>query len=194
MSAKVVSYNDTEERDLLALVKTGDYSAFKTIYNKYWSILYASAYNVLRDKDSSMDIVQEIFIWFWEHRLNWTLTSCKGYLLTAVKFKVANYIRNDKVRSTFFDQLADLQEVVADDINLMIEVAELRQFIDTFINDLPEKCREIFHLSRVGQLSNREIAEKLGISEKTVANQINTALNKLRKRLGSSNYLLLLLF
>lgn len=185
-------YKDTDEADVLKLIKAGDYVAFNELYERHWSALYGSAYNVLRNKDACMDIVQEIYIWFWEHREFWQLSSAKGYLLTAVKFKVANHIRNNKARSSFFDRLAEVQKDLADDVNAEMEATELRKFVQGFINELPEKCREVFHLSRIEQLSNKEVAEKLGISEKTVENQITTAIRKLRARLGTANAILLL--
>ncbi|TDQ06319.1 RNA polymerase sigma-70 factor [Pedobacter metabolipauper] len=184
----MISYSDFQEAELLDLLKAGDYAAFNELYARHWSALYGSAYNVLRDRDSCMDIVQEVFVWFWEHRKKWELTSCKGYLLTAVKFKVANYIRNNKAKNSFFEKLATTQIQITDE--LAFEAQELMEFIKKFTNDLPDRCREIFHLSRFEQLSNKEIANKLGISEKTVENQITVALKKLRSRLGTNMMLI----
>lgn len=180
------------EAQLLGLIKEGDYDAFNEIYNRHSSSLYGAAYNVLRDKEACMDILQDIFAWFWEHRAQWQLTGCKGYLLTAVKFKTANYIRNNKFRNSFFQEI-DVLQVAGDDKNSKIEVDQLIAFIKDITNELPLRCREIFELSRYKQLSNKEIASKLNISEKTVENQITIALKKLRGRLGNSYILFLLL-
>lgn len=185
-------YKNTDEISLLGLIKADDYAAFNELYERYWSTLYAPAYNVLRDKDACMDVVQEIFIWFWEHRAHWQLSSCKGYLLAAVKFKVANSIRRNKIQASFFERLSERQEDLADDMNAEMDVAELRRFIQILIDELPEKCRQVFQLSRIEQLSNREIAKKLGISEKTVENQITTAIKKLRLRISTANLMLFL--
>lgn len=179
-------YKNLKEDELLALVQAGDYTAFNELYHRYWDILFGSAYNIFRDRDACMDILQDVFVWFWEHREQWKLTSCKGYLLTAVKFKVANYIRNNKVRESFFQQLEKL-DTDADSAHLILEVAELKKLIKRFSEQLPDRCREIFQLSRYDDLSNKEIAVKLGISEKTVENQMTIALKKLKEKLGPGN-------
>lgn len=184
-------YSDLNDTELLNLLKNGDYSAFNELYNRHWSALYGSAYNILRNKEACQDILQEVFVWFWEHRTTWQLTSCKGYLLTAVKFKIANYIRNNKVRSSFFEKLSNIQVAFIED-HIGLEVRQLQEFILKFTEQLPDRCREVFYLSRYENLSNKEIAAKLMISEKTVENQITTALKKLRGKLGP-NFLFLFL-
>src|SRR5690606_956547 len=98
-------YTAISDKELLIMLSDSDIEAFDEIYRRYWSNMYNSTYNILRDKDSCMDIVQELFIWVWEHRSHLDVTSLKSYLLVAVKFKVANYIRRGKVRQTFFDKL-----------------------------------------------------------------------------------------
>ena len=155
------------------------------------SSLYGAAYNILRDKEACMDILQDIFAWFWEHREQWQLTSCKGYLLTAVKFKTANYIRNNKFRDFFFQEI-DVLHIAGDDENSKMEVDQLINFIKEITNQLPQRCREVFELSRYHQLSNKEIAVRMNISEKTVENQITIALKKLRGKLGNSYMIFLL--
>jgi RNA polymerase sigma-70 factor (family 1) len=180
------SYPDTE---LINLVKQDSYAAFTEIYNRHWSMLYGSSFNILRDKQACMDIVQDIFIWFWEYRRQLVIRSCKAYLLTAVKFKSANYIRNAKNRDIVIHQLSVTTS--GTDENQEYEVRQLQEFIRSIAEVLPERCREIFQLSRYDYLSNKEIAVKLEISEKTVENQITIALKRLREKLSASYFLLL---
>ncbi|HEY0176859.1 MAG TPA: RNA polymerase sigma-70 factor [Pedobacter sp.] len=182
-------YKDSSEHDLLVLIKAGNRDAFDELYNRLWSTLFGSAFNVFREREICVDIIQDVFVWFWEHRETWQLTSCKGYLLTAVKFKIANYIRNNKVRDGFFEQMAKVQ-LHTEEESLNLEVQELQAFIKSFSDQLPGRCREIFELSRYAHLSNKEIAAQLQVSEKTVENQITIALNKLRKKLGEGHMLL----
>jgi len=179
---------ETEEV-LLQLIKQGDYVAFDELYNRYFSLLYSSAYNLLRDHPQSKDIVQDIFVWCWEHRLQWNLTSCKGYLLTAVKFKTANYFRENKVKDEFYKVLAKQKMEVADQ-SIQMEVMQLNELILNITAELPERCRQAFMMSRFDQLSNKEIAAKLNITEKTVEAHITASLKKLKEKLGKGNMLL----
>ncbi|WP_442591496.1 RNA polymerase sigma-70 factor [Pedobacter sp. AW31-3R] len=181
---------ETEE-NLLLLIKKGDYSAFNKIYSRHWSVLYGMAFNILRDHQHSNDIVQDIFVWFWENRVQWELTSCRGYLLTAVKFKTANFIRANKVREDFFKSAGTRDEPVFDQ-SLMLEAKELEVLIHNIIADLPGRCKHIFSLSRLQHMSNKEIAAELNISEKTVEMQITIAIKKLKDKLGKNNMLMFL--
>jgi RNA polymerase sigma-70 factor (family 1) len=168
-------------------LKAGDHAAFNEIHHRYFAQLFRSAYNVLKDKDSCMDILQEIFVWFWEHRENHLMNSVKGYLLMAVKYQVANYIRNGKVREAFFDKIIPLKmdQVFNDD---SIEIKELKAVIKELSSQLPRRCKEVFQLSREEYLNNKEIAVKMGISEKTVEAQLTKALTRLRTELGRINF------
>lgn len=177
------SYSTFTDEKLLALIKAGDYAAFTEIYSRHADVLYGSAYNILRDRESCKDIVQDLFIWFWQHRGQWQLQSCRGYLLTAVKFKTANYIRDHKVHQGFFAQLEGL-ELPDEDEATRLEVKELARLIRELADQLPGKYGEIFRMSRYQHLNNKEIAKQMGLSEKTVENQMTIALRKLKEQLG----------
>lgn len=191
MSVKLLK-NESEEI-LLKLIKSGDYSAFDELYSRHFQTVYAMAYNILRDHQQSKDIVQDIFVWFWEHRAQWNLRSCRGYLLTAVKFKTANYFRKNKVKEAFFVGLAKQQMAFVDN-SVLMEVRQLNDLILSLTAELPERCQEIFRLSRFDQLSNREIAVKLGITEKTVEAHITSGLKKLKDKLGKQYGFFIFLF
>jgi len=102
----------------------------------------------------------------------------------AIKYQVANYIRSGKVRKSFFDRMAalNLSESFDDDA---MAVKELKEIISKFTRHLPDRCGEVFRLSRIEHLTNKEIAVRMGISEKTVEVQITNALKKLRTHLGN---------
>lgn len=176
---------------LLQLLKSGHYAAFEELYRRHWSPMYGMAYNILRDREASKDIVQDIFLWFWENREKVSLKSSRGYLMTAVRFKTVNYIRGNKARAEFYAYVAK-DELSTQDHDTLLEVAELEAFINLIIADLPARCSEVFSLSRFHQLSNKEIAEQLHISEKTVEGHMTSAFKKLREKLGNSHFLLYL--
>ena len=169
------------DQELLQRLALGDRTAFDTIYTRHWYALYQSAYGIFRDGQACMDIVQDVFVWLWEKRTEVQVqTSLAAYLRAAVKFKIANYIRSDKVRQVFFE---DALRIAAHPITASandIEIRELKSIIRHVTDNLPDKCREIYQLSRNGHLSNQEIAERLGISVKTVEGQMTIALRRIR--------------
>ena len=176
-------YNSLSDIQLTDLMGSGDHAAFTEIYKRHWAFLFNSAFKATRHEEDSMDICQTVFIWLWENReVIQISSSLKGYLFTAVKYKIANLIRDGKIRETLFDELKEVDFQTYKENEL--EIKELKNFIAQIINDLPPKCREVYQLSRDEQLSHKEIAQKLGISEKTVDEQIHRALKKLRAPLS----------
>ncbi|ACU05093.1 RNA polymerase sigma-70 factor [Pedobacter heparinus] len=172
------------DQELMEMIRKDDHHGFEMLYRRHWQKLYQSAFNICRDREICMDVCQEIFIWFWEHRNSVNLISTvHSYLLSAVKYKMISYIRKDKVKANFLEIAKSLPESYTIEEN--IQVKELQSFITQFVGTLPDKCGEIFKMSRNEHLSNKEIARKLGISEKTVENQITIALKKLKGSLGN---------
>ena len=167
---------------LIALIRENDLTAFEHIYNKYWSKLYLSAYNILRDRQVAEDITQEVLVNLWIKRTTLQITSLNAYLYTAVRYQVFNVLRSGKVKAGLFNTLEELfsknggEEILSE--------KEINRLLEQGIAELPEKCRQIFIMSRKEHLSTKEIAERLGISPKTVENQLTIALNRLRKTLG----------
>ncbi|MBC9912936.1 RNA polymerase sigma-70 factor [Chitinophaga varians] len=183
------AYYVYEDSELLDFMKSGNEAAFDEIYRRHWHSLYHSAYYLLQDEAPAMDIVQDVFVWFWENRDHLVLTTLRGYLLMAVRYKVANYFRRQKVRAAFAAASILLAREEGSH-EQALELKELKAVIASFTAELPDRCREVFQLSRQEHLSNREIARQLGISEKTVENQLTIALKKLRVRLGSMSLLM----
>lgn len=176
MSAKMDAYDDIQ---LIKLVRSGDRLAFDELYNRHWQLTYTRAFNLLRDREDSLDVCQSVFLWLWENRQAVHIRSTlEGYLYTAVKYKIANLIRHGKVRESFFEEIKHTDTSAFESHDL--EVKELKSLIHQLIDELPPKCREVFRLSRQDHLSHKEIAERLAISEKTVDDHITRALKKLR--------------
>jgi len=171
----------TDER-LIALIRENDLTAFERIYNKYWSKLYLSAYNILRDRQVSEDVTQEVLVNLWLKRASLQLNSLNAYLYTSVRYQVFNVIRSGKVRADLFNHLEELFSNNGGE-DLLSE-KDINRLLDQGVAELPEKCRQIFIMSRKEHLSTKQIAERLGIAPKTVENQLTVALNRLRKTLG----------
>ncbi|WPV01988.1 RNA polymerase sigma-70 factor [Mucilaginibacter sp. cycad4] len=170
------------DEDLIALIRENDLGAFERIYNKYWSKLYLSAYNIIRDRQVAEDVTQEVLVNLWMKRANLKLTSLNAYLYTSVRYQVFNVIRSGKVRADLFNRLEELFSHNGGE-DLLSE-KDINRLLEQGVAGLPEKCRQIFIMSRKEHLSTKEIAERLGIAPKTVENQLTVALNRLRKTLG----------
>lgn len=177
------SIQQLNDLDLMSLLKKGDEAAFDELYNRYWEILLKEAHRILKDRDACMDVLQEVFVWFWLHRETLVLDAVKAYLFTAVKYQVANYLRSAKVREAYVlrTEFLTQEQTYHDDV---LEVKELKALIAFFTAELPERCQKIFRLSREDYLSNKEIAQRLGIAEKTVEMQITIALKRLRSKIS----------
>ncbi|GAA3994697.1 RNA polymerase sigma-70 factor [Mucilaginibacter dorajii] len=169
---------------LLDLLRLDDREAFEILYNKYSAKLFHAAYNLFRDSDVCEDLVQELFIDLWTKRNQLNITSLESYLKVAIRHRVIYYIRTQKATL----DLALIEELIekytADSKLLQNDISQL---LETNVAQLPEKCRQIFTLSRKEYLSNKEIASRLNISIKTVENQMTIALRYLRT--GLTDYL-----
>lgn len=181
----MADYTKHTDQELTDLLKQGDREAFNEIYHRYVQYLYQYAFNILRDEDECTDAVQDIFVWLWENSAKINVSVLKGYLMAAVKYKLARLIQGSKRRSEILSLNSSQEEAFIDD---SLEVKELKLAIQEFVLGLPERSRKIFEMSRNEYLSNKEIAARLNISEKTVENQMTIVLKKLRLGLGKMSF------
>lgn len=167
--------------ELYSLAKSGDETAFTMLYRRHWQSLFNGAYKRLQCKDQSQDIVQNVFIDFWERRSSLDVGNVQAYLHTAVRFQVFKYTarqpQNAQLLNTFEASLASGGR--ADDAVLE---EEIRTLLSLWIEALPCKRREIFLQHYFEGLSTAEIAARLNIAQKTVQNQLNTATIELRTK------------
>lgn len=190
MTNIITSFSDEELVDLL---NNDSREALNEIYRRHWSAMYLASFNVLKDHDACMDINQDIFMWLWTKRGVLDISSLKSYLLSAVRYKVASIIRKVKVSQSFLDRVSSVATSF-DNVTSDLEVRELKKIIAQFISDLPDRCGEVFDLSRNHHLTNKEIAQRLGISEKAVERQMTIALKRFKAAIGNSYHILLAFF
>ncbi len=157
-----------------------DQGSFEKLFREYFPTLMAFAKKILVEEDDAREVVQQVFITIWEKRQEIDLSvSLKSYLFTSVHNRSLNMIRDRKKFSG-----AEVPDVPGKwDVSNVIESMELEEKIMEVIGTLPEKCREVFELSRFDGLKYNEIADKLDISVKTVENQMSKALKILREKL-----------
>ena len=180
MSASDSSY---DEKGLLRLVAQGDMSAFEELYHRYWQSLFNSAYKRLKNIDQSKDVVQDVFTDLWGRKGTVEIENPSAYLHTAVRFQVYKRIAEGKITSAFTEPF---ETIATSPFEAEKNVAEkeLAELAKTWLDSLPGKRKEIFLLYFVGQLSTKEIADKLNISQKTVQNQLGTAAKSFRRRIN----------
>jgi len=182
-----------QDEQLLNRIKAGDEAAFQSLFEKYYQSLCYSAYKICTDEHKSKDLAQEVFLDIWKRRKSLTIhTSFQAFLRRAVTYKAIDYVRTQKLDLEESIDLGAAPEQSHQDL----EIKELKELIHRTAEQLPERCRIIFFMSRFEQMSHKEIAAKLEISEKTIENQITKALKVLRKVIVnySSNIKIFLLF
>ena len=171
-----------EDFFILQKMIEGDEDAFKYFFDTYYDDLCNFVNSYLRDQTLSEDIVQSIFIYLWEKKDSLPFNcSIKSYLYTASKNKSLNYIRNQKNKNRIIEELIPQTELFfSEDADQFLEFEELKKIICDAVEGLPTQCKTIYQLSRDGELTNKEIAENLSISVKTVENQMTIAIKKIK--------------
>lgn len=170
---------------LLNLIKADHEAAFKELYCRYWKHLYAFAYNRVRSREVAEEIVQDFLTHFWlnRHKLN-IQTSFEGYVYTSIKNLVLNYFAREARKSQLLEKVSMNISALDNSTEELIMLHELRSVITREVSQLPVKCRSVFELSRLENKSNKEIAQTLGISEKTVEGHLSKAIKRLRLSLN----------
>ncbi|MFV0378379.1 MAG: RNA polymerase sigma-70 factor [Mangrovibacterium sp.] len=177
-------YSDDSIKTIVRDLANGDKQALDEIYKFFYPKLYAFAKSFLKVEDNINDILQDVFVKLWMNRekIN-RVDTFNSYLFTIAKNTIVSYFR-DKTRDLQFE--TRIKAVLAEnqlELHDELEYKELKSNIDAIIDQLPEKRKQIFILSREDGLSNNEISEKLGISVKTVEDHMTHALKFIRKNM-----------
>ncbi len=162
--------------------ESGDLKSFERIFSAYYEALVHYANTLLNDMDEAEDRVQQVYVMLWEKQKSLEIhTSIRAFLYKSVYHACLNKIKQQKVRSKYAENV-ELTGDVGTHYEKLIE-KELRQKVDEAIDLLPEQCARIFKMSRFEQLKYQEIADQLGLSVKTIENQMGKALKILRVQL-----------
>ena len=170
-----------EENLWLKEMSIGNERAFTRIFKKYWKGLYVYAFNMVNDRDLAQDMVQLLFEKLWTQRQELKIENLQGYLYRSLKYRILNHFRDSPPPT---EELTELEFYwLTEEEDTGVEVKELEVKIQSLIDQLPDKCREVFVLSRFEHLSHSEIADRLKISISTVKNQVSKALRILKSQL-----------
>lgn len=173
---------------LTKALQAGDERAFTWLFNRYYQDLFAYACRLMREEAVAADMVQTTFCKLFENRATLEVhASIQAYLYKSVYNHCVNEIKRRRMEVSYMDEeLADFyfKEILqTPEAEIVLRNEEIRRAVEEAVGHLPERCREIFVLSKMQEMSNKEIAEQLGISVKTVEAQMTKALSYLRKEL-----------
>jgi RNA polymerase sigma-70 factor, ECF subfamily len=158
--------------------------AFEQLFKMHFRGLHAYAYTILKDDLVAEDIVQNVFFKVWEKReLLEIESSHKAYLYKAVYHDCLNYLKHKKVKAVHAMHVVRQSNDKVENTSGKVLMTELKQRIQAALNELPEQCRTIFQMSRFEGLKYQEIADEMGLSVKTIENQMGKALKLLRIKL-----------
>ncbi|MDY5490712.1 MAG: RNA polymerase sigma-70 factor [Butyricimonas virosa] len=175
-----------DELILFEKMQRGDTSALEYFFREYTDVLYYRALGFVKDNLAAEDIVQEVFIRFWQLRKNLKITdSVPGYLCKA-DHRCHNYLEHLKVKHRYEEsqKWEEVMEEVSEDEE---ELNIMRERLKMFVDSLPEKCREIFILACIEGLKYKQVAEKLDVSVNTVKTQLKSAYSKLRAEFNEND-------
>lgn len=173
-----------DEQVLLTQIAKGDLAAYRKLFDAYFPDLCNFLLMYLHNQSFAEEVALEIFTQVWEKRESLEVrTSLRGYLFTSAKNRAISFYRREKQQLFSNLEIEENQHSVDFSSQFFLETRELRQIIEEAIESLPEKSRQIYRLAWEENFSHREIAEKLGITAKTVENHIGIALRKLRASL-----------
>lgn len=176
------SYTDLE---LIELMRNDDEDAFAEIYRRYSQKLISYSLKVIKVKEQTKDIVQEVFISIWKRRASLKISGdLSPYLFKAVRNLSIRYIEKNITQKDFTSRFTLFTQHLAPSSYTTLEIQELEEKIESAINNLPPKMREVYNLSRFENLSYKEIASRLGIAETTVKKQVSNALHIIRNEIN----------
>lgn len=174
---------------------------YKVLFRKHYSNLIFYAKRIIGDEEAE-DVVQDVFFELWKRKENIELgDQIQAFLYRAVYTRALNVLKHRSIKDGYSAVMEEINQKRAayyqpdnNDVIKRIEDKELRKQIYDAINELPEKCKEVFKLSYLHDMKNMQIADVLGISVRTVEAQIYKALKYLRSRLGNLWIIICLFF
>ena len=185
--------HSVDEQQLVFQLKNGNQASFQKLYAAYAPKLFAFSRMYLNSQEDAEEIVQEVFLRIWEKRDNIDeKQSFSSYVIQAAKHRIFNGFRKKVNEQAYLDFLIYADNSSNNFTELDVEYHEVKVKAESAIESMPPKRQEIFRLSRESGLKNKEIAEKLRISIKTVENQMGQALKYLREELREYHMLIFL--
>lgn len=181
--------NNLTDSELFEAILLDNEQAFNQLFERHWFKVYSIAHRYVKDEETALEISHDIFLNIWTKRHQLNIISFKSYVITAASYHGIRKKQTQKaIPVTYVEDYEYTEDTQSDrhahnqgEIN--IDEKEINETVDHLLEELPKRCREIYHMSRRDNLSITEIAEKLNISKRTVENQLTIALKHLRTSL-----------
>ena len=174
--------SDSDSSDLALRIRNGDKKAFQAFFEQHHRALYLMLVRRGVEPQKSEDIIQNAFLFIWEHRQKINPDkSLRAYLFQIGYSRALNHFRDTK---KFDYSERTIEDIDTDDPGRITEENQIREQIDKAVSRLPEKRRRVFELCFMSGLTYREAAESLEVSIKTIENHMAQALKDLREALG----------
>ncbi len=184
MPEKYSFFMQASDQLVFSAIQNGEISSFEMLFKTHYAPLCRFALGYLGDKDEAEEVVQGMFLGFWEKRISIQIeSSLKAYLYRSVRNACLNELKRQKIRSHHASSVLKEGEPQDQSSDRLALKKELESRIEEAIRSLPSQCGLIFRMSRFEELKYQEIADQLGISIKTVENQMGKALKIMREQL-----------
>lgn len=187
--------NELNERMLIRELKRNSQKALDSIYKMYARRLYAFCLQYTKSKENAEEIVEDVFVWVWMNRCDIRQEeTLRSLLFIRAKHYLINAYRSCINSPVYEDYVNYQDELATDDIQQHMEYEDFVRQLRNALTKLPITQQQVIELSKIQQISNKEIAIKLSLSEQTVKNQLSQGLKNLRKELNKVPFLFWLLF
>lgn len=191
-------YPPLSDNILFQQIRHKDLDAFNELYHRLASSLLETAFQKTTDRFLAQDLVQELFVWLWEEAANIKDTAVasfdiKGYMHVALRNKIYNHYHRQLRAVAAVNELKHTTPDTIEDTAAYLEYQEVEMVVEAEIEALPSEMKKIFRLRKQHELSIKEIAEQLVLSEQTVKNQLGIATRRLRLSLEKASIVTVIL-
>jgi RNA polymerase sigma-70 factor (ECF subfamily) len=172
------------DSEITARIRQGDIGQFESLFRSSYASLVRYAMTLIKDHDTSEEIVQDLFFRLWKDKEKLSIaSSLNGYLYRSVHNKCLHYIEHNRVVERHAEEISYREPEKQESPAEILQYKELQTKIARILERLPERCGQIFYMSRFEGLKYSEIADKLSVSLKTVESNMGKALKEFRKEL-----------
>ncbi|MBB3697803.1 RNA polymerase sigma-70 factor [Flammeovirga yaeyamensis] len=183
------------DKTILQDFKDGKAYALKSLFDQYGKRVYGMVYGYFKSKEESEETVQDVFLKLWRYKDNINVEQgVEAYLFRITKNEILNRIRKQKLVTVDIDgtggEVVSLTETPEDIIDFKMKM----EVVAEIIKELPDKAKAVFMKKRMECKTNKEIAEEMGISVKTVENHMTRASSLIKKRLSEEQIIVFMIF